>query len=191
MKSNGIILSILRTLYAKITLGKKVNWMTMRVSSTSKIIIPTLPDIPRERKFINKELERMMDHVVITTEVVEWSATSSDDDQTRCLLEGRREKEIAIKCTWLDNTLLNMALQDQYQGRKLHEDIAMEYQEQDSFVFSPPTEVIQQEPHSQDNVEYILRLEEELGKTRATIEECTKYIENIQSQFLAKDELIN
>jgi hypothetical protein len=46
VKSNCIILSILRMVYAEVALLKKVNWMTMRSSSTTKIIIPTSPDIP-------------------------------------------------------------------------------------------------------------------------------------------------
>jgi hypothetical protein len=35
----------------------------------------------------------MMDHVIVRNEQVEWSCTSSDDDQTGCELEVRREKE--------------------------------------------------------------------------------------------------
>ena len=50
VKSNVIILSILRMVYVEIALQKKVNWMTMRASSTSKIIILTTPDIPYKRK---------------------------------------------------------------------------------------------------------------------------------------------
>jgi hypothetical protein len=46
MKSNCIILSILRMVYAEVVLLKKVNWMTMRLSSTTKMIIPISPDIP-------------------------------------------------------------------------------------------------------------------------------------------------
>jgi hypothetical protein len=45
VKSNSIILSILRMAYTEIALQKKMNWMTMRASPTTKIIIPTSPDI--------------------------------------------------------------------------------------------------------------------------------------------------
>ena len=58
--------------------------MTMRASSISKIIVPTTQDIPREWKFEGGELGKMMDHAVISTEEVEWSCTSSDDDQIGC-----------------------------------------------------------------------------------------------------------
>jgi hypothetical protein len=71
VKSNAIILSILRTEYAEIALQKKVNWMTMRASSTSKIIIPTTFDIPRKWNFIDGGLGKMMDHIVISIEQVE------------------------------------------------------------------------------------------------------------------------
>jgi hypothetical protein len=52
-------------------------------------------------------------------------------------------------------------------------------------------EVIQEEPHSNNNAKYILELEEELGRARATTKEQTKLIEDLQSQLLAKDELIS
>jgi hypothetical protein len=55
VKSNGIILSILKMVYALTTLKKRVNWMTMRVSSTSRIIIPTTPNIPRKQKHLKME----------------------------------------------------------------------------------------------------------------------------------------
>jgi hypothetical protein len=58
--------------------------MTIRSSSMSKIIVPTIRDILVEWKFIGGGLERMMDHAVISAEQVEWSYTSSDDDQTGC-----------------------------------------------------------------------------------------------------------
>jgi hypothetical protein len=45
--------------YAETTLGKTVNWMTMRVLFKSKIII-TL-DVLREQRFIDGGLGRMMD----------------------------------------------------------------------------------------------------------------------------------
>jgi hypothetical protein len=51
--------------------------------------------------------------------------------------------------------------------------------------------VVQQEPQLQDNAKYIWRLKEELRRTRATTEECTKFIEDLKSQVLAKDELIS
>jgi hypothetical protein len=93
VKSNAIILSILRMVYAEIALGKIVNWMIMRRSSKFKFIVSSMPNIPREQKFIDGGLGRMMDHVIVRNEQVEWSCTSSDDDQTGCELEVRREKE--------------------------------------------------------------------------------------------------
>jgi hypothetical protein len=46
-----------------------------------------------------------MDHVVITIKGGESLATSSDDDQIRCPPLGRRDKEMQIKCVWLNRTL--------------------------------------------------------------------------------------
>jgi hypothetical protein len=68
VKSNSIILSILRMVYAEVALLKKVNWMTMRSSSTTKIIIPTSPDIPRVWKYLDGGLGRMMNHAVVSNE---------------------------------------------------------------------------------------------------------------------------
>jgi hypothetical protein len=42
------------------------------------------PDIPRVRKYLDGGLGRMMDHAVISNEQVNWSCTSSDDDQIGC-----------------------------------------------------------------------------------------------------------
>jgi hypothetical protein len=190
VKSNSIILSILRMVYVKVTLLKKVNWMTMRLSSTSKIIIPTSPDIPRVRKYLDRGLGRMMDHAVISNEQVNWSCTSSDDDQTRCEPEIRREKEDAIKCAWLNNTLLDMVAQDEVNGTELHVDIVVEVQGQDPLEFLPHVEAIEEEPHPNDNAEHILELQEELRRARARIEEQKKHIKDLQSELLVKDELI-
>jgi hypothetical protein len=81
VKSNAIILSILRMVYAEIALGKIVNWMIMRRSSKFKFIVSSMPNIPREQKFIDGGLGRMMDHAFITHEEVEWLATLIDDDR--------------------------------------------------------------------------------------------------------------
>jgi hypothetical protein len=127
VKSNSIILSILRMVYGEVALLKKVNWMTMRLSSTTKLIIPTSPDIPRVRKYLDGGLGRLMDHAVVSNEQVNWSYTSSDDDQTGCEPKIRCEKEDAIKYAWLNNTLLDMVAQDKVNGTELHVDIAVEF----------------------------------------------------------------
>lgn len=57
-------------------------------------------------------------------------------------------------------------------------DIAMEYQKQDPLV--------QKELEFQRNTNYILCLEEELKRARATIEKSTKYIEDLKSQLQKK-----
>jgi hypothetical protein len=105
--------------YTEIAFQKKVNWMTMRASSITKFIIPTSPDIARVQKFFDRGLGRMMDHVVESNEQVEWSCTLSDDDQIGCESKVRREKEVTIKSTWLDKTLLDMVAQDQENSMEL------------------------------------------------------------------------
>jgi hypothetical protein len=112
--------------------------MTMRVSSMSKIIVPTTQDIPGERKFEGGGLGRMMDHVVISVEEVEWSCTSSDDDQTGCAPEVQHEIESGIKCAWLNSTLMDMVAQDEAHKSDLHVDIATEIQGQDLPGPPPP-----------------------------------------------------
>ena len=62
--------------YAEVALLKKVNWMTMRSSSTTKMIIPTSPDIPQVRKYLEGGLGRMMDPAIVSDEEVNWSETS-------------------------------------------------------------------------------------------------------------------
>ena len=58
----------MRMVYAEVALLKKVNWMTMRSSSSTKMIIPMSPDIPQVRKYLDGRLERMMDHAVVSNE---------------------------------------------------------------------------------------------------------------------------
>jgi hypothetical protein len=87
--------------------------MIMRASSISKIIVPTTQDILGGWKFIGGKLERMMNHAIISTMQVEWSCSSSDDDQTGCVLEVQREKESIIKCAWLNSILMDMVAQDE------------------------------------------------------------------------------
>jgi hypothetical protein len=90
----------------------------------------------------------------------------------------------------MNNTLLNMVAQDEVNGTELHVDIAVEVQGQDPLEFLPHVEAIEEEPHPNDNAEYILELQEELYRTRARIEEQKKHIEDLQSELLVKDELI-
>jgi hypothetical protein len=68
VKSNSIILSIQRMVYAEVAFLKMVNWMIMRLSSTTKIIIPKSLNIPRVQKYLDGGLGRMMDHAVISNE---------------------------------------------------------------------------------------------------------------------------
>jgi hypothetical protein len=190
VKSNYIILSILRMVYAEVALLKMVNWMTMRSSSTTKMIIPMSPDIPRVRKYLDGGLRRMMDHAVISDEQVNWSCTSSDDVLTGCEPEIRCEKGDVIKCAWLNNTLLDMVVQDEVKSTELHVEIAVEVQGQEPLEFLLHTEAIEEEPHPNDNAKHILELQEELCRARARIEEQNKHIEDLQSELLVKDELI-
>jgi hypothetical protein len=118
---------------------------------------------------------------------VDWS---SDDDQTGFEPEIRPEKEVTIKCAWPNKTLLGMVAQDQDNSMELQVDTIVEVQGQDSLEFPPLTEAIEDEPHPNDNAKHILQLQEELGIARARIEEQTKHIEDLQSELLAKDELI-
>jgi hypothetical protein len=190
VKSNFIILSILRMVYAEVALLEKVDWMTMRSSLTTKMIIPISADIPQVRKYLDGGLGRMMDHTVVSNEQVNWSCTSSDDDQTRYEPEIRREKEDGIKCAWLNNTLLDMVAQDEVNSTELHVEIAMDVQGQEPLEFLPHTKANEEEPHPNDNAKHILELQEELRRARARIEEQNKHIEDLQSELLVKDELI-
>ena len=190
VKSNTIILSILRMVYAKVALLKKVNWMTMRSSSTTKMIISMSPNIPQVWKYLDGRLEKIMDHAIVSDDQVNWSYTSSDDDQTGCEPKIRHEKEDIIKSAWLDNTLLDMVVQNEVNSTELHVDITMEVQGQDPLEFLPHIEALEEEPHPNDNVKHILELQEELRRTRATIEEQKKHIEDLQSALLVKDGLI-
>jgi hypothetical protein len=190
VKSNSIILSILRMVYAEVAVLKKVDWMTMRSSSTTKMIIPVSLDIPRVRKYLDGGLGRMMDHAVVSNEEVNWSCTSSNDDQTGYESEIRREKEDVIKCAWLNNTLLDMVAQDEVNSTEIHVEIAVEVQGQEPLEFLPHTEFNEEEPHPNDNAKHILELQEELHRARVRIEEQKKHIEDLQSELLVKVELI-
>jgi hypothetical protein len=102
---------------------------------------------------------------------VNWSCTSSDDDQTECEPEIRREKEDGIKCAWLNNTLLDMVAQDEVNSTELHVEITVEVQGQEPLEFLPHREANEEEPHPNDNAKYIVELQEELRRAQARIEE--------------------
>jgi hypothetical protein len=95
----------------------------------------------------------------------------SDDDQTGCEPKIRCEKEVTNKCAWLNKTLLDMVAQDQDNSMELEVDITVEVQGQDPLEFPPLTEAIEDEPHPNNNDEYILQLQEELRRARVRIEE--------------------
>ena len=82
-----------------------------------------------------------------------------------------------------------MVAQDEVNGTELHVDIAMEVQGQYPLEFLSYAEVIEEEPHPNDNAEHILELQEELCR-RVRIEERKKHIEDLQSELLVKDKLI-
>jgi hypothetical protein len=142
------------------------------------------------RKSLDGGLGRMMDHAVVSNEEVNWSCTSSDDDQTGCESEIRREKEDVIKCAWLNNTLLDMVAQDEVNSTKIHVEIAVEVQGQEPLEFLLHTDANEEEPHPNDNARHILELQEELCRAQVRIEEPKKHIEDLQSELLVKDELI-
>jgi hypothetical protein len=190
VKSNSIILLILRMVYAEVALLKKIDWMTMGSSSTTKMIIPMSPAIPWVRKYLDGGLGRMMDHTVVSNEQVNWSCTLSDDDQTGCEPEIRREKEDVIKYAWLNNTLLDMVAQDEVNSTEIHVEIVVEVQGQEPLEFLPHTEANEEEPHPNDNAKHILELQEELRRARVSIEEQKKHIEDLKNELLVKDELI-
>jgi hypothetical protein len=142
------------------------------------------------RKYLDGGLGRMMDHTVVSNEQVNWSCTLSDDDQTGCEPEIRREKEDVIKCAWLNNTLLDMVAQDEVNSTEIHVEIVVEVQGQEPLEFLPHTEANEEEPHPNDNAKHILELEDELRRARVRIEEQKKHIEDLQSELLVKNELI-
>ena len=72
-----------------------------------------------------------------------------------------------------------MVAQDKVNSIEFHVDITMEVQRQDPLEFLPHTEALEEEPHSNDIVEHILELQEELRRARATIEEQKKHIEDL------------
>lgn len=67
----------------------------------------------------------------------------------------------------------------------------MEYHERNPLACPFFIKVVQNESRSQENIAYILRLEEELKKVQTIIEERSKYIEDLKSKLKAKDKLVN
>lgn len=190
VKNNTIVLSILRMVYAEVALLKKVNWMTMRSSSATRMIIPTSPDIPQVRKYLEGGLSRMTDPAIVSDEEILWSQTSDDDRQTGCEPEIRREKESQIKSAWLTKHMLDMVDQDEVNSTELHVDITMEVEGQDRLEILPHTEALEEERHPNDNVGRNFEVEEELRRAQATIEELKKRVGDLESELLVKERLI-
>jgi hypothetical protein len=115
VECNKVPLSIARMVYAKVELGKEVDWRTNKIQPKSLIITSTERFIPLGRKFPHGGLGKKMPKVEIDNTSVVWSNTSRDDEHMSCDLLERRQIESTIKEKMLENTLNDMVDNDYIQ----------------------------------------------------------------------------
>jgi hypothetical protein len=109
LERNECPLSILRMVYAEVVLAKRVDWMTINIQTNSNMKAPLSPFFGPGRKFPNGGLTKKMPSKKSTpNDMVDHSATSSDDEKTGCILAVRRVLLNSIKGQVVHNTLTEM-----------------------------------------------------------------------------------
>jgi hypothetical protein len=104
LEHNECSLFILRMVYAKVVLGKRVNWITSNIQSKSNLTFYFGP----ERKFPHGGLGKKMPSTEIPNDMVVHSDTSSDDEKIGCTRAERRAILASIKGKVVHNTLTEM-----------------------------------------------------------------------------------
>jgi hypothetical protein len=109
LERNECPLSILRMVYAEVVLGKRVDWMTIKIQTNSNMEAPLSPFFGKGRKFPNGGLTRKVPPKNPTpNDMVVHSPTSSDDEKTGCTPVVRRALLNSIKGRVVHNTLTEM-----------------------------------------------------------------------------------
>ncbi len=171
---NEATISILRMVYAEVELGRVVDWSTMRTSAITKWAVPDCPSIPWTRKFPDGGLGKTIVTKAPQEEDIQWSDTSSDDDNTGCPTEVRSNIEQEFKGKWLIRALNEMAEVDEAND--------------EAGTSRGPTAEAQtpMKPRSPRTQAYIAQLEAELRQCRNENEElrqCKAELEQMRNRL--------
>ena len=124
LERNKCPLSILRMVYAEVVLGKRVDWMTIKIQTNSNMNAPLSPFFGKGRKFPNGRFTKKMPPKKSTpNDMVEHSATPSDDEKTGCTLVVRRAILDNIRRRMVHNTLIEMVANEPIEEPLLHQAI--------------------------------------------------------------------
>ena len=115
VECNKVPLSIARMVYAKVELGKEVDWRTNKIQPKSLIIASAEQFILLGRKFPHSGLGKKMPKVEIDNTSVVWSNISRNDEHMSCDPLERHQIEATIKEKILENTLNDMVDNDYIQ----------------------------------------------------------------------------
>jgi hypothetical protein len=109
LERNECPLSILRMVYAKVVLGKRVDWMTINIQTNSNMKAPLSPIFGQGRKFPKGGLTKKIPPKKSTpNDMVEHSPESSDDKKNGCTPVVRRAILDNIRGWMVHNTLIEM-----------------------------------------------------------------------------------
>ena len=105
MEGNEVNLSIGQMVYAKVELGKEVDWRTIKIQPKSLMIAPIEQFIPLGKKFPRDSFDKKMLKEEIDNTRIVWFDTLSDDEPIGCDLLMRPQIEATIKEKMQKNTL--------------------------------------------------------------------------------------
>jgi hypothetical protein len=109
LERNECPFSILRMVHAEVVLGKRVDWMTIKIQTNSNMKAPLSPFFGKRRKFPNGGLTKKMPPKNSTpNNMVVHSPESSDDEKNGCTPAVRHAILDNIKGQMVHNTLIEM-----------------------------------------------------------------------------------
>jgi hypothetical protein len=124
LERNECPLSILRMVYAEVVLGKRVDWMTIKIQTNSNMKAPLSPFFGKGRKFPNGGLTRKVPPKNPTpNDMVVHSSESSDDEKNGCTPAVRRAILDNIRGRMVHNTLIEMVANEPIEEPLLHQAI--------------------------------------------------------------------
>ena len=109
LECNKCPFSILQLVYVEVVLGKRIDWMTIKIQTNSNMKAPLSLFFGKRRKFPNGGLTMKMPPKKSTSnDMVDHSATSNDDEKTGCTPVVRRTILDNMRGWMVHNTLIEM-----------------------------------------------------------------------------------
>jgi hypothetical protein len=184
-------LSIARMIYAKVVLGKSVDWRIIKIQLKSNMIASPERFIGLGRNFLHGGLDKKMVAKVVDNLMVVWLETSSDDVKTGCDPFERHCIEATIKGKMLKNTLNDMVDNDNMEDPCLLPTIdGGDYGQEEEGSGYTKKEGMPNVEAFIDPFGKIIELEDELASSRALVEEYKAKIEKLEHDLMVQENIV-